>query len=95
MSDVEETLQDQDDLLLKLIQEYPTITLKELEEQTGIKTWKIQKSLQKLGWMRPRGTPASGSKWVRSNPAPSPTPIASKSASAAEPADPSLFESAA
>jgi hypothetical protein len=95
MLDVAETLEDQEESLLKLIQEYPSITLKELEEHTGIKTWKIQKSLQSLGWVRPRGNPAGGSRWVRSVATIQPKAAAPVSAEASHvPAAP-LFDSAA
>jgi hypothetical protein len=58
-----EALQSKDDSLIKLIQDYPSISLKEIEQELGVKAWWAREQLARLGWHKPRGN-AKGGRWT-------------------------------
>jgi AAA domain-containing protein len=60
-----EAQSDKNELLLKLIQEDPAISLKELSEASGLTTWIIRKALNSIGWMKQRGGAKGAHLWAR------------------------------
>lgn len=49
----------------KLVLETPTVTLKELNEVTGISPWEIRKTLERLGYHRGRGGKKGATHWTK------------------------------
>jgi hypothetical protein len=64
--EIGESLKHEDTALTDLIKNYPTMSLDDVAEQTGLRKWKVQRKLQDLGWTKSRG-PNSG--WSQNRPA--------------------------
>jgi hypothetical protein len=59
-----ETLRIQTDRIKQLVSENPTITIKSVIGQSGLKKYQVEAELANLGLQKPRGTPKGGARWA-------------------------------
>jgi hypothetical protein len=57
------------DILVDIVSEEPTVTLKELHERTKLTQWTIRTTLKDLGWTKDKGGTKGGKVWAHHEPA--------------------------
>lgn len=70
---------DTTEVLVRMVEQDPAMTLSELEKATGLSPWVIRQTLTRAGWIKPHGG-KGGRNWSKNVPMTQPTPRARKPA---------------